>query len=145
VIPALIDVGGPWKVLPPGIHNTVLAEVRKVFATNIPRDLLFSGFADGFAALRTAGTKNVYLDGSFVTGKTIPKDFDCCWEIAGVALAKIDPVFLDFANMRAAQKQKYGGEFFPCTFEAAPGEFFLSYFQRDKYTGQAKGILRIES
>ena len=70
-----------------------LAEVRKVFATNMSRDLLFSGFAHGFAELRAAGAKNVYLDGSFVTGKTLPKDFDCCWEIAGVDLAKLDPVF----------------------------------------------------
>jgi hypothetical protein len=145
VIPMLVDIGGPWQVLPPGIHDAGLAEVRKVFATNIPRDFLFSGFASGFTALRAAGAKDVYLDGSFVTDKAIPGDFDCCWEITGVDPAKLDSVFLDFENMRAAQKHKYGGEFFPCTFEAAPGEFFLSYFQKDKYTGQAKGILRIGS
>jgi hypothetical protein len=141
----LVDIGGPWQVLPPGIHSAVLAEVRKVFATNIPRDLLFSGFARGFAALCAAGAKDVYLDGSFVTDTALPRDFDCCWEIAGVNPAKLDPVFLNFANMRAAQKQKYRGEFFPCTLEAAPSEFFLSYFQKDKYTGKPKGILRIES
>ncbi len=56
---------------------------------------------------------------------------------------ELDPALLDFSNKRQAQKEKYGGEFFPSSVQAAPGEFFLNYFQKDKHTGEAKGILRV--
>ena len=42
----------------------------------------------------------------------------------------MDPVFRDFDNERAAQKAKYGGEFFPSSFKAdAVGRTFLEFFQ----------------
>jgi hypothetical protein len=56
---------------------------------------------------------------------------------------KLDPILLNFSNKRKAQKKKYGGEFFPSTFQAAPGEFFPTYFQMDEHTGKAKGIIRV--
>jgi hypothetical protein len=143
VIPELIDVGGPWNVLPPGIHDASLDEVKMQFATNPNRERLFDGFTRGFGILQDAGSKEVCLDGSFVTDKPTPEDFDCCWDAVGVDVAKLDPVFLDFSDKRAAQKEKYGGEFFPSGFEAAPGEFFLNYFQKEKHTGKTKGILRV--
>lgn len=145
VIPILIDVGGPWKVLPIGIHDASLEEVRIRYATNEYREELFGGFVRGIQNLRGAGTKAIFLNGGFVGENPKPSDFDCCWDPTGVDLKKLDPVFLDFANKRDAQKKKYRGEFFPSTFQAAPGEFFLDYFQRDKHTGQAKGILRVHS
>jgi hypothetical protein len=43
-----------------------------------------------------------------------------------------------------SQKLKYGGEFFPSTFDAVKGSTFLEYFQIDKATGHTKGIIRIE-
>jgi len=51
---------------------------------------------------------------------------------------------LTFANRRAAQKSKFGGELFPAESAAAPdGTRFLD-FQRDSRTGEAKGIVAIE-
>ena len=145
VIPDLIDVGGPWKVLPPGIHEASLDEIRMRFGTNRQREELFMGFTRGYRVLRDAGSQQIYLDGSFVTEKPNPEDYDCCWDMAGVDVEKLDPVLLDFSDKRAAQKRKYQGEFFPSSFQAAPCEFFLDYFRKDKYTGQAKGILRVQS
>ena len=93
--------------------------------------------------LRVARCKTVYLDGSFVTAKSIPGDFDACWDDAGVSVRKLDPVLLDFTHKRRAQKQKYHGEFFPGGAPAAPGSVFIDFFQTDKHTGQEKGIIRI--
>jgi len=143
VIPPLIDVGASWKVLPPGIHHASLDEVKAVYATNDHRRNLFDGFVRGFGILEDAGSKAVYLNGSFVGERPKPSDFDCCWDPHGVDVTKLDPVMLDFSNKRAAQKEKYGGEFFPSTAEATPGQFFLNYFQEDKDTGEAKGIIRV--
>jgi len=51
------------------------------------------------------------------------------------------PVFFDFSNLRRAQKQRFGGEFFLAHYPAdLVGTAFLDFFQIDKYTGNRKGI-----
>jgi HTH-type transcriptional regulator/antitoxin HigA len=51
-------------------------------------------------------------------------------------------VLLDFRRARAAQKAKYGGELFIASASASPsGTALLEFFQRDKVTGQRKGII----
>ena len=42
---------------------------------------------------RPTETRRVYLDGSFVSAKLIPGDFDACWDEDGVDFDSIDPVF----------------------------------------------------
>ncbi|MCZ2149238.1 MAG: hypothetical protein LC126_15870 [Bryobacterales bacterium] len=79
-----------------------------------------------------------------MTSKTDPGDFDVCWGIEGVDLEKLDPVFLDFSHSRANQKERFKGEFFPAELpEGLTGKTFLEFFQTDKETGGAKGIVRI--
>jgi len=65
------------------------------------------------ATLNRAGCSTVYIDGSFVTVKLEPGDYDACWDIDGVNVEALDAVFLDFSKGRMAQKRKYFGEFFP--------------------------------
>ena len=80
-----------------------------------------------------------------MTAKLEPQDFDACWDAAGVDPDLLDPALLDFSNRRAAQKQRFGGEPFPADFAAEPsGTRFLDYFQRDRDTGEPKGIIAIE-
>jgi hypothetical protein len=102
---------------------------------------LFAGLKRASKALSAAECRTIYVDGSFVSGKPNPNDYDVCWDPAGVDPAKLDPVFLDFSNKRANQKAKYLGEFFPFSAEAAPGKTFLEFFQTDRFTGARKGIL----
>ena len=146
MIPAHIDLSGsPWPVLPPGIHPATLAEVEARYATNPRRRRLFGGLVAALTNLAGAGCKKAYLDGSFVTGKPQPGDFDACWDPAGVNRAFLDPVLLTFANGRAAQKAKYLGELFPSTSPADPaGTVFVDFFQVDRFTGQNKGIVEID-
>ena len=106
---------------------------------------LIAGLEAALGALRAAGCPRVYIDGSFVTTKEAPGDFDACWEVEAVDLARLDPVLLTFANRRQAQKQKFGGELFPADWAAdAHGTNFLNFFQRDRDTGQSKGIIAID-
>lgn len=144
MIPQHVDVGSPWKVLPPGVHDATLKEVDVCFATNPLRKALFDGFRRGCISLMAAGCSVVYLDGSFVTMKDTPGDYDACWEPAGVDVAKLDPILLDFSDKRMKQKLKYGGEFFISSNLADGSNRFLDFFQIDKYTGKKKGIIRIQ-
>lgn len=145
MIPAFIDLtdSSPWRVLPPGIHLATLLEAEARFVTNTHRAKLFGGFRQAVASLEGAGCRKVYLNGSFVTEKPYPGDFDACWEPTGVEPNKLDPVLLDFSNQRTAQKAKYFGELFIAQMPAAAGVVFLDFFQVDKYTGATKGIVAI--
>ena len=59
--------------------------------------------------LKGAGCQTVYLNGSFVTSKGIPNDYDACWEEAGVDPTALDPVLLTFDPGRAtAEGQVHG-------------------------------------
>jgi len=92
-----------------------------------------------------AGCRRAYVDGSFVTTKEVPGDFDGCWEAEDVDPAALDPVLLDFRHPRATQKAKFGGEMFVANSSATPdGTRFLDVFQIDKNTGDAKSIVAID-
>jgi hypothetical protein len=144
VIPALISVAGsPWDLLPPGVHVATLAEVKSIFATNTWRRELYDGLLIAVTALYLAGCGRVFPDGSYVTAKPVPGDYDACWDPAGIDPAKLDPVFTNFDNKRQAQKNKFKGEFFPSTMANAPNQPFLEFFQIDRFTGNPKGILLI--
>jgi uncharacterized protein DUF6932 len=145
MIPMLIPLSGsPWTVLPPGVHSANLNEVEAAFATNAWRRELFDGLVDASGRLQLAGCLTVFLDGSYVTGKPRPQDFDGCWDPSGVDVSKLDPLFLDFANARAAQKAAFKGEFFPSSMMCADvGQTFIEFFQLDRFTGNKKGIISI--
>jgi hypothetical protein len=144
MFPKLIQlVGAPWDVLPPGIHPASMVEIEQCYATNTTRRDLFAGLVDAAVSLLGAGCAQLFLDGSYVTAKPIPNDYDACWNPAGINPSKLDPVFKDFSNKRAAQKAKFKGEFFPSTTANAPNQPFLDFFQVDRFTGLKKGILLI--
>ncbi len=100
------------------------------------------GLKAALILLKRARCRSVYLDGSFVTSKPEPGDIDACWAIEGVDPEQLDPVFLDFSQGRAAQKARFKCEFFPADLpEGLTGKTFLEFFQVDKETGAAKGIV----
>ena len=92
---------------------------------------------------RRAAVVRLILNGSFVTAKEEPGDFDACWDPEGVDLDRLDPLFFDFADGRAAQKQRFCGEFFPNVVEAGSGLVFADFFQNERDTGR-KGIVVLQ-
>lgn len=128
--------------LPAGIHWATWQEIQSRLGFSSRRQQLLRGLRLALAALNRAGCSRVYIDGSFVTVKREPGDYDACWDIDGVNVGALDPVFLDFSKGRTAQKRKYLGEFFPGQMpEGASGRVFLEFFQADKETGRSKGIV----
>ncbi|MBN8564802.1 MAG: hypothetical protein J0L70_30175 [Leptolyngbya sp. UWPOB_LEPTO1] len=133
-------------LLPPGIHPAESwQEFAERFGHNSHRQKLLSGMKSALDNLRRAYCQVVYVDGSFVTTKEYPTDFDICWDMTNVDLTLLDPLLLKFDNGRIAQKVKYLGELFPAqTAEGVSGRTFLEFFQIDKVTGNPKGIVALK-
>lgn len=147
MIPDFITYPGClWPLLPPGIHDSDMDEIYKALVYNERRKHLFEGLKLGLHNMFQSGSRQVFLDGSYVTAKPFPNDYEVCWDPAFVDLSILDPVFLLFDNQREAQKLAYGGEYFPSIMEEGfSGKPFLEFFQKDKATGNPKGIIRIEN
>lgn len=142
MLPAFVELpGAPFAVLPPGIHWATMHEIKVRFAITPRRLWLWGGIEAVVAALRIAECQTMYLDGSYVTAKEEPEDFDGCWDPRGVAVSRLDPVLLDFSDGRKSQKAKYRGEMFIATTPGGIGGTFLDFFQTEEVTGARKGIV----
>ncbi len=103
---------GSDGLLSPGIHWATWQEISDRFGANDQRKILLAGLKEALNSLKTAGCHTVYIDGSFVTSKEVPVDFDACWDSSNVDPRQLDPVLLRFEPGRVTQKVKYGGELF---------------------------------
>ena len=141
MIPEFNDQGN----LPPGIHPATWSDVLDRFGNTPYRRGLTAGLKEAALALKAAGCQRLYLNGSFTSAKKIPRDYDACWDTAGVNLTLVDPVLKIFADGRAAQKARFRGELFPAGSRAdVSGRTYLHFFQRDQQTGKAKGIILLD-
>ncbi len=132
-------------MLPPGVHWADWDEVADRFANSKWRRQLADGLRAALEDLKRAGCRTAYVNGSFVTNKYVPNDYDACWEEAGVEPEALDPVLLTFDPGRVTQKAKYLGELFPASVTAdGDGLSFIEFFQTDRYTGRRKGIVAID-
>lgn len=121
--------------LPPGIHLARWAEILERFGENQWRRELLDGVGRAAHELRGAGCRRVWLDGSFVTDKEFPADFDLCYELVSTQVDLLRPQLLD----RRTAKAVYGGDILP----THPPLSFLDFFQRDR-DGRPKGIVEID-
>jgi hypothetical protein len=136
VIPLFLPDGN----LPPGIHEATWQEIQERFGWNAERRGLLEGLRKGLLILKEAGCQTAYINGSFVTTKDIPNDFDVYWAPDDVDFAKLkrlEPAFLTASRGgRKQQKATYGGEFF-----FSKGMFKLFQETREK---TAKGIIVLD-
>ena len=144
MIPEFIPNGN----LPPGIHWATWQEFAERFGFSPYRQELIRRLKMAIDSLKAAGCKTVYVNGSFVTSKEEPGDFDACWDPDGVdidLLYAIEPVLFSFENKRAAQKAKFKGELFPASERALSvvDVTFLEFFQIDR-DGNRKGIVALD-
>ena len=127
----------------PGLHQASWSDMTALCELNAHRSRLVSGLRAAALNLRGAGCGSILLDGSFVSQKELPNDYDGAWSPVGVDPNLVDPVLLTFDKQRAAMKAKYGGELFISFDMAAPGILFEEFFQTDR-NGNAKGILSLD-
>ena len=137
-----LDANG---LLPGGIHWSNWEELAERYGYNVRRRMLLVGLWAALQNLKAAGCRTVWLNGSFITAKEEPNDFDACWDEVEVDPGMLDPVLLTFDPGRVTQKAKYMGELFPsATIANLGGWSFLDFFQTDRETGSRKGIVAID-
>lgn len=140
VIPALLASGA----LPEGEYRATWAEVASAFGKGEHRRALLAGLLLACRALGGAGCPQLWLDGSFVTSKAVPGDYDACWDPDGVDPARLDPVLLDWSTSgRLLMKAKYLGDLFIAGVETRSGLPFVDFFRKDR-DGSPKGIVVID-
>ena len=128
---------------PPVEHVASWDEVVERFGWTERRRRMLDGLAEAIELLAEAGCRQIlWLNGSFVTAKDEPGDFDACWDTDDVDLDELDPVLLDLSDHRAAQKARFGGELFPNVIESQSGLSFAEFFQNERDTSR-KGIVVI--
>lgn len=130
--------------LPDGLHRMTLAQVTDAFTWTPRRKWLGLGLIRAAAALRLAGCRTMILDGSFVTAKDDPGDYDAAFDPVGVDGDLLDPVLLRHSDGRRAMKAKYLGDVFPWSATACSktGSTFLDFFRTDR-AGLPKGVVEI--
>ncbi|MXV79715.1 MAG: hypothetical protein F4X58_06500 [Chloroflexi bacterium] len=130
--------------MPKGIHQASWKEIVDVLGFSTRRAWLLEGLQDALAELARSGCRLAYLDGSFVTEKRDPGDYDLCWEMDGVDIAGLDPILTRVTPPRAEQHAKYRGDILPNLVEESSGVPLVDYFQLDKETGESKGIAALD-
>ncbi|MCY4555430.1 MAG: hypothetical protein OXF79_03420 [Chloroflexi bacterium] len=125
--------------MPPGVHEASWDEVASRFGGNSHREWLMERLLAACRKLAEAGCTEILLDGSFVTEKAMPGDYDGTWETAGVDVDRLDPVFLNAGAVRA----KYFGDLLPAAGVAEPGVPFRDFFQTDR-NGVEKGVVLVD-
>ena len=138
-----------WKIYlggAGGAAEAVTKQFCKRFGQTEYRRSLIKGLASALKDLSASGCKMIYINGSFVTAKEFPGDYDLCWSIDGVIPEKLNPALLDFSPKgRNTMKEKYKGDLFPAEIpEGISGKLFLDFFQTDKTTGELKGIIALD-
>lgn len=64
------------ELLPPGVHGTDSEELKEKMGWSRKRRELLKGLEEALELIATCGVARVYLDGSFVTDKDRPNDFE---------------------------------------------------------------------
>ncbi len=143
MIPQFTDEG----LLPAGVHETDLEEIREKMGWSRKRRELLEGLEEALELMATCGVARVYLDGSFVTDKDRPNDVDGCYDLAEDVttgdLKRLAPIFPPSSSNRAEAKRRFGVDFFPAATEMVSGQLFLRFFQTDR-EGRERGVLSVE-
>lgn len=138
------DLDAATGNLPAGEHMATWREFIGCYGYTPWRRRLLDGLLHALQLLRAAGCKRAWIDGSFVTAKEEPGDFDGCWDAQGVDFDLLDERLLTFDQGRATQKAAFFGELFIADAGADPqGTLFRDFFQTDR-DGRRKGIIVID-
>lgn len=99
--------------LPPGIHPADWSEVFDRFGWNEHRQHLLIGLQRACEILWLVGMDTLYLNGSFVSIKDEPNDYDACWdmEAEGLDFSFLPQCMHPEQLHPPEQKRQFGGEF----------------------------------
>jgi hypothetical protein len=145
VIPDFLENG----YLPEGIYEVTLQEVIEKFCFSKKRKKLIEGLKNLINTCLQCQVNILYIDGSFVSQKLQPQDYDACYDTdhpdREVVFAKaLESILESDSEM---QKRYFGGEIYYAHLKQCFGDFstVLERFQICKEDGKTKkGIVKIK-
>lgn len=134
--------------LEPGTYEMEWDEFKNVFGISAHRCWLIEGMEFAIDDLKTIGCTAIYIDGSFVTKKIVPTDYDLCWEDTGISLVEVKEKcypLVDGGWKMQKIKERYRGDVAPASNIADMKKCinFLGYYTEDKQ-GRNKGIIKVK-
>jgi hypothetical protein len=144
-IPALNADG----VLPPGIFDCTLAEVRERFGSfqiSDQRRRLFARLEELCGAMQRSGLfKALLVDGSFVTGKSAPNDIDLVAVLRPGHDFERDLPMSEYALVsRAMLRRRFAFDVLIAEQDSQPCRTYVDFFSRVRDNpGVRKGILHV--
>ena len=146
MIPDFLDNG----YLPEGIYEATFEEVAERFGKSKVRKKLLLGMREMVALCKQLGCDIYYLDGSFISNKISPSDYDACWDTTCSDRELVmNKVLYSILNSDSeTQKNEFKGEIYPSFIKApiVPNLTILDYFQTCKDADDSnmkKGIIKI--
>ena len=129
--------------LPPGEHVASWDEVVERFGWTERRRRLLDGLAEAIELLAEAGCRKVWLNGSFVTAKDEPGDFDACWDTDDVDLDALDPALWTCPTTESRRRRASAGNCSRTSSKPRSGLSFAEFLQNERDTSR-KGIVVID-
>lgn len=131
-----------YGLLPKGIHKATLEEIKQTFGSNsAKRKELFKGFQMLVQLLRKhkRSIKKFLLNGSFVTDKESPRDYDC------ILVVKKDFNFdsPEAEKLKDAKKLFYAHNFTCMEENLDRFHRLINLFGYEKYTERPKGLVEV--
>lgn len=121
--------------LPTGEHDCTLEEVERVFGeSNHRRRSLFLQLEMVVQKLRDRGVSEIWVDGSFTTGKLSPRDVDMAYQPSTTSDPRTWTDELNPANRGLLKKNR--------RIDMLPSRYVLDTFKTDR-SGVEKGILHL--
>jgi hypothetical protein len=139
-MPSFLDESG---YLPAGEHGATWAEVLERFGWNQTRRAQLDGLADALRLLARSGCTKVWLNGSFVTAKDEPGDFDAVWGSHRHRRRRPRPDLLRTVRRAAPTEAALRRRVVPNWINFSSDSVFAEFFQQDRY-GNTKGIIVID-
>ena len=129
-------------IFKPGIYEYTLEKLERDFATNKKRKDLFEDIKRLAKELKDAGCEFLYIDGSFITRKETPGDFDACWEPFVRNNKQVNALLLEDSTFASSwRKEMFSGDIFPRFGEYGDR---VEKWQVDSRNGKVKGVISID-
>ena len=118
-------------VLDPGIYKMTWKEFYNSFSFSKRRKELLEGLEKVVAILREIRATHIYIDGSFVTDKVNPNDWDACFDSSIPVINNLLCKY-PFKDTKI-QKKLYKGElFYAKSIADEYGNTYFDFFQQKK-------------
>lgn len=137
-----------YGYLPEGIHTITWEDFENEFGFSPRRQMLMKGLYEVIQILKQCGCEAIFIDGSMVTDKLEPDDWDACFkgdEEAFHRLYAIDEnLVLDDYAKETVRKQNIKVNSILLMPRPKETYVILIFFQRVKGCKRKKGIIKIK-